>query len=75
MLKRQRRPLTFDEVDIGLSPGVTVLGGQDADRLHHVLIRGAADPLQLTAQLLHRQRTVVSVVHVQSKELRPMKEK
>lgn len=62
--------LTLDEADIGLAPGVAMLGGEDADRLN-VGLWGAADPLQLNAELISCQWSSITVVHVQHKELIP----
>lgn len=52
-----------------------MLGGQDADRLHTGLCRGAADPLQLNTELINCQWSPVTVVHVQFKELSPGEER
>lgn len=71
MLEAQRHAgLTLDQVCVHPAPGVTVLGGEDADVLD-VAGRGrAADPVQLEAELLSRQRSSVTAVHLQSEELR-----
>lgn len=62
--------LTLDQVGVHPAPGVAVLRGEDADGLN-VAARGrAADPLQLEAELLSRQRSPVTAVHLQSKELK-----
>lgn len=63
--------LTLNEVHVGFGPRVTVLSGEDADRLHTGLWWGAADPLQLNAELISCQRRPIAVVDVQHEELIP----
>lgn len=71
MLKAQRHAgLTLDQVGVHPAPGVSVLGGEDADGLDVAGRRSAADPVQLEAELLSRQRSSVTAVHVQSEELK-----
>lgn len=61
--------ITFDQIVVGLSPGVAVLRRQDADWLLVGLQGGVPDLLQLHVQLVHRERRPVTVVHVQNEEL------
>lgn len=47
--------LTLDEVVVGLAPGVTVVGGQDANRLFIGLKRSVPDLFQLNIDLIYSQ--------------------
>lgn len=67
---KRHRGLTLDQVGVHPAPGVTVLGGEDANVLG-VAGRGRiTDPVQLEAELLSSQRSSVTAVHLQSKELK-----
>lgn len=44
--------LTFHEVQVSFAPNVSMQSGEDADGLGAGLLRSAADPLQLDAQLI-----------------------
>ncbi len=62
--------LTLDKVVVGLAPGVTVVGGQDANRLFIGLKGRVPDLLQLNIYLIYSQWCTIAVVHIQNKELR-----
>lgn len=48
--------LTLDEVVVGLAPGVTVVGGQDANRLFIGLKGSVPDLFQLNIDLIYSKR-------------------
>lgn len=64
------RGLTLDQISVHPAPGVTVLGGEDADGLNVAGQGRATDLVQLMAELLSHQRSSVTAVHLQSEELK-----
>lgn len=61
---KSRCVLTFDQVVVGFSPGVAVLGCQDANRFLVSLQRGVPDLLQLHVNLVYCQWGAIAVVHI-----------
>lgn len=60
---------TSQQAVVGLSPGVTVLAGQDAHRLFVRLPGLRPDPQQLIVDLALRHPRAVAVVNLQLEEL------